>query len=68
MYTEVWPRRRAEKWAEADGRWSVGSWGHSYLLMVMIQGESRIGDAGDAGKGQKNAVLEKVNGMASRGM
>lgn len=36
--------------------------------MVMIQGESRIGDAGDAGKGQKNAVLEKVNGMASRGM
>ena len=50
---EVWQRREDEKWTRAKGGWNVESWDHIYLLMVMIQGESRMDDIGDTADDQE---------------
>lgn len=53
LIAEVWPRRGSEKWVVADGGWNVESWGSTQLLMVMIQGESKMDDVGDTGDEQE---------------
>lgn len=57
---EVWPRRGAEKWAVADGGWSMKSWGHSYLLLLMIQEESKIDGALGTQEMAKRVVFKQV--------
>lgn len=58
-YVAIWPRRGAEKCVVADGGWSVESWGHSDLLMVAMQGESRTDNLGDTEGDQRVQSLSK---------
>lgn len=41
------------------GGWSVESWGHSCLLMVMIQREGWMGEVGDTGDDQECSPRER---------
>lgn len=52
-------KKRGGAMDSSCGGWSVESWGHSCLLMVMIQREGWMGEVGDTGDDQECSPRER---------